>query len=60
MMCCARKTAENNPDWDPKWKHLCVNGQNKMIEYRQAYNTTIVSISEECTKDFTISQIFMH
>lgn len=50
---CARKTAEKNPDWDPKWKNLCVNGQNQMIEYRQAYNTTIVSISEECTKDFT-------
>ena len=50
---CARKTAEKNPDWDPKWKNLCVNGQNQMIEYRQAYNTTIVSISEEYIKDFT-------
>ena len=50
---CAMTTATNNPDWGEPWKSLCTNGQNKMLSYREVDKTTIISISQSCTDDFT-------
>ncbi len=50
---CAMTTATRNPDWGEPWKSLCTNGQNKMLDYRDVKNTTIISISQSCTDDFT-------
>lgn len=50
---CAMVTAERTPSWDPYWKNLCCNGQNKMLNYRNPSNTWIISISQACTDDFT-------
>tara|TARA_Y100000817_G_scaffold303083_1_gene284684 strand:- start:792 stop:1874 length:1083 start_codon:yes stop_codon:yes gene_type:complete len=50
---CAQTTAERNPDWGEPWKSLCTNGQLKMLDYRDPQTTTIVSISQACTNDFT-------
>lgn len=49
---CARKTAENNPAWDPYWKQLCVSGQDKMLAVRDPNTTEIISISREVRADF--------
>ena len=50
---CALTTAERSPHWKEPWKSLCVNGQNKMLQYRQPHNTYMVSISTACSHDFT-------
>ena len=50
---CAMTTSERNPDWGEPWKSLCTNGQLKMLDYRSPKNTTILSISQACTDDFT-------
>lgn len=50
---CAVITAERTPGWDPYWKNLCCDGQNKMLSYRSIDNTWILSISQSCTDDFT-------
>lgn len=50
---CALTTANRNPDWGEPWKSLCVNGQEKMLKYRDPKTTRIVSISKACTDDFT-------
>jgi glycosyltransferase involved in cell wall biosynthesis len=50
---CAKTTSERNPDWGEPWKSLCTNGQNKMLDYRDPKTTTIISISQSCTDDFT-------
>ena len=49
---CARTTADRNPDWGEPWRSLCVNGQNKMLEYRDVKTTKIISISKACSDDF--------
>jgi FkbM family methyltransferase len=49
---CAVITAQRTPDWDPYWKNLCCDGQNKMLNYRNPSNTWIISISESCISDF--------
>jgi hypothetical protein len=50
---CAKTTALRSPHWKEPWKSLCVNGQNKMLKYRNPSNTYIVSISTACSHDFT-------
>lgn len=50
---CAKTTAIKNPSWGEPWKSLCCEGQNKMLSYRNPNNTTIISISQACTDDFT-------
>jgi hypothetical protein len=50
---CAMVTAERTTSWEPYWKNLCCNGQNKMLNYRNPNNTWIISISQACTDDFT-------
>lgn len=50
---CAKTTALRTPDWGEPWKSLCLNGQNKMLDYRDPDKTTIISISQSCTDDFT-------
>lgn len=50
---CAATHAEREPGWDPYWKNLCCNGQNKMLTYRSPQNTTILSISQFCTDEFS-------
>ena len=49
---CAITTASRNPDWEEPWKSLCLNGQNKMLDYRNREKTIIISISQSCTEDF--------
>lgn len=50
---CAKVTADRNPDWGEPWRSLCTNGQNRMLTYRNPENTTIISISKDCTDSFT-------
>ena len=50
---CAKTTALRTPDWGEPWKSLCLNGQNKMLDYRNPSKTTIISISQSCADDFT-------
>jgi glycosyltransferase involved in cell wall biosynthesis len=49
---CARTTAQRTPDWNNNIKEFCCNGQDKMLTYRNIYNTWIISISESCSDDF--------
>lgn len=49
---CARTTLSRNPGWGEPWRSLCVNGQDKMLDYRDPKNTKIISISQACTDDF--------
>ena len=50
---CAKTTAERNPDWGEPWRSLCTQGQDRMLKCRNPGNTTIISISQACTDDFT-------
>jgi len=50
---CAITHAEREPEWDPYWKNLCCNGQNKMLTYRNPKNTWIISSSTFCKDQFT-------
>jgi len=49
----AKTHAIREPDWSPYWKNLCCSGQEKMLEYRTPDTTTIISISQFCTDEFT-------
>ena len=49
----AKTHAEREPDWNPYWKNLCCSGQDKMFHYRDPQTTTIISISQFCTDEFT-------
>ena len=49
----AKTHAIREPDWSPYWKNLCCSGQEKMLEYRKPETTTIISISQFCTDEFT-------
>jgi glycosyltransferase involved in cell wall biosynthesis len=49
---CAKTTALRNPDWPEPYRSLCVNGQNKMLKYRDPNTTKIISISSACSDDF--------
>lgn len=49
---CARKTAEKNQEWDPRWRQLCVNGQDKMLIARDPNYTEIISVCKEVREDF--------
>ena len=49
----AKTHAEREPDWNPYWKNLCCFGQANMLEYRDTLTTTIISISQFCTDEFT-------
>ena len=48
----ARVHAERDPDWDSKWKDLCVRGQDKIFDTRLASNTWFISPSTFCTHYF--------
>ena len=48
----AKRTATMNPEWDPYWKNLCVNGQDKMLKYRNPDKTTFISISKFVKDEF--------
>lgn len=48
----ARTHAERDPYWDPYWRDLCVNGQDKMLNHREPHNTLIVSCSTFCSEEF--------
>jgi len=45
--------AEREPSWNKYWRDLCCNGQKQMLNYRDPNTTTIVSISQFCTDEFT-------
>jgi glycosyltransferase involved in cell wall biosynthesis len=49
----AQTHAEREPEWNPYWKNLCCSGQEKMLYYRKPETTTIISISQFCTDEFT-------
>ena len=49
----AKTHAEREPDWNPYWKNLCCSGQDTMLKYRDPLTTTIISISQFCTDEFT-------
>ena len=51
---CARRTDEVFQNWDPTWRNLCVNGQNKMLKYRNPEKTHIISISKDVYDCFTL------
>lgn len=44
---CARRTNSISKNWDPYWRNLCVNGQDRMLKYRKPEKTHIVSISKD-------------
>lgn len=50
---CAMTTAKRNPGWGEPYRTLCTEGQRNMLTYRDQKNTTILSISQSCTDDFT-------
>ena len=49
----AQTHAEREPGWNAYWKNLCCSGQEKMLYYRKPETTTIISISQFCTDEFT-------
>jgi hypothetical protein len=51
---CARRTDEVSTNWDPYWRDMCVNGQDKMFKHRSPKNTHIISISEDVFNIFTL------
>jgi len=50
---CAKTTSQRNPRWQGQIRDLCVNGQNKMLDFRNIDKTIILTISNSCTYDFT-------
>jgi len=49
----AQTHAEREPGWNAYWKNLCCKGQEKMLYYRKPETTSIISISQFCTDEFT-------
>lgn len=49
---CARKTALQNPNWDARWREICVEGQDKMLQLRDPNTTEFLSVSQEVRDDF--------
>ena len=48
----ARVHLEREPDWDDKWKNMCVYGQDLMFHLRKPENTIFVSPTIFCQKEF--------
>lgn len=48
----ARVHADRDPEWDSKWKNLCVQGQDKIFYNRLPNNTWFISPSTFCTYHF--------
>ena len=48
----ARVHLEREPNWDSKWKNLCVYGQDLMFHLRSPKNTIFVSPTEFCKNEF--------
>ena len=44
--------AIREPTWDPYWKELCCNGQDKMFYHRFPESTKFISISKFCSDEF--------
>jgi hypothetical protein len=51
---CARRTDNISKNWEPYWRNLCVNGQNRMLKYRTPENTHILSISQDVYDCFSL------
>jgi glycosyltransferase involved in cell wall biosynthesis len=43
---------EREPSWGGRLANLCINGQKKMLNFRNPENTKIISISQFCTDEF--------
>jgi hypothetical protein len=48
----ARVHLEREPNWDEKWKNLCVYGQDLMFHLRKPENTIFVSPTKFCRNEF--------
>ena len=44
---------EREPSWGGRLAKLCIEGQKKMLNYRDPENTKIISISQFCTDEFS-------
>jgi hypothetical protein len=49
----AETHAAREPGWNKYWKDLCCEGQKKMLYHRDPNRTSIISISQFCTDEFT-------
>ena len=49
----ARVHLEREPDWDSKWKNLCVYGQDLMFHLRDPKNTIFISPTLFCRNEFS-------
>lgn len=48
----ARVHLEREPNWDDKWKNLCVYGQDLMFHLRKPKNTIFISPTKFCQNEF--------
>lgn len=49
----AQTHAAREPEWNKYWRDLCCSGQKEMLYHRDPSSTTIISISQFCTDEFT-------